>query len=111
MMQCPCCGSKIDAPELSVESVSDIRMTPKQRKIVGKMLETYPRPVSTDALVDLIYGADPEGGPLTVRNVLAVQICRVRTALEPYGWTVPKTRRGRGHAGMYRLEKIKGTEQ
>lgn len=111
MMECPCCGSSIERPVFPVDGLNHIRLTPKQRAILAAIVESYPKPVTAELLIEVLYGADPNGGPLTVRNVLAVHISRLRGIIEPYGWTVPTSRKGSGNAGLYRLEKINTAAQ
>ena len=105
-MLCPCCGSRIERPDLPIDGLNHIRLTPKQRDILGVIVESYPKPVTAELLIETLYGGDPNGGPLTVRNVLAVHVSRIRGIIEPYGWTVPLNRKGSGNTGLYRLEKI-----
>ena len=106
MITCPCCGSQIDDPSIAMEHLAGVALTPSQREILQIIVKSHPRPVSTDAMIDLIYGDDPEGGPPFVRNVIAQQISRIRPVVRKYGWMIPTSRSGQGRAGLYRLEKI-----
>ena len=59
--------------------------------------------VTTDALIDAIWGDDPEGGPDDALNTLRVHINRIRSMLERSGlrWQV-RTHITRGYQLTYR---------
>jgi len=104
-LHCPTCGHDLDAPP-SVASLASARLRPQDRKIVDALSRAYPRAVRTSALVDALYGDDPNGGPEDPSQVIAVRIYTLRRLLPQFGWTVPNAKVGRGNYGEYRLEKI-----
>lgn len=50
-----------------------------------------------------MYGDRSDGGPETADNIVSIQVLRLRTFLEQYGWTITSEGRGRGNKVFYRL--------
>lgn len=88
--------------------LSEVWLTRNQQKIFNVLARAYPRRLSTDALIDALYADDPNGGPLTVLQVVRVQIMHMRKKLAPYGWTIPnnKSGNGQGEYCFYSLEPM-----
>ena len=42
----------------------------------------FPHVVGYDAIIDRMYGHDPQGGPLNTRGVIATVLCKMRPKLE-----------------------------
>lgn len=70
--------------------------------IVRSLVDAYPQGVPADHLLFQIYGGSSE--PDTARGALSVQIGRVRTSIERFGWTIPRSKPGKGNTSIYRLE-------
>lgn len=104
-MKCPCCDSEID--EVPVAALAEIRMPPGQMKVMWELLRAYPKYVTMDSLIHALYSDDPDGGPLTPRNIMSVMMCRIREQLAPLGWTVSINGKGRGYPGKYRIERMR----
>lgn len=68
--------------------VEEIPLGRRQRRIVELYLKRFGRWVSTDALLDVLWDDDPDGGPVTARQTLAVQIHHIRRRLRPHGLTI-----------------------
>lgn len=78
-------------------------MPKAERKIVESLARAYPRAVEKSALIDLLYDDDPQGGPDDPGNVVSTLVCRLRSKLPNYGWTIPRNKTGAGAYGRYRL--------
>ena len=100
MTVCPCCGSEIDqTPALGlVEVVQGL-----SRTLVTELAMAYPGTVSMERLIDVLYGDDPQGGPLSADNAISVYNWRIRKVIEPLGWTIPRQNHGGAH---YRLSRL-----
>lgn len=106
MIVCPCCNRPMDVDHVPIEVLTEGRLEPQMRKIVTALAKAYPRSVSVPAIFDVLYGDDPNGGPDDPRSVVAVRICKLRTQIEKYGWTVPTNKGGPGSYGRYRLAPV-----
>lgn len=101
-LKCPCCGNAIE--KFSLETLSEAALQPQEKTIVDTLAKAYPRKVSRFALVDALYGADPNGGPERPDVVLQVRISNLRKKLRPLGWNVSSAVDGPGSHAGYRLE-------
>jgi len=102
---CPCCRQPMAAPP-PMAGVLDGLRRPQHRVIAEALIKAYPRPLSRDRLIELLYGDDPDGGPEGAGNIVTVRIAHLRKELAPMGWTVNCNGRGRGYVGSYRLEPV-----
>lgn len=75
----------------------------QQRSIIGILSRAYPRRVHRDALIDVLYSDDPDGGAEFARTVVAIQMNRLRQKLADTGWTIPKNKGGKGNKAFYTL--------
>lgn len=66
-----------------------------QRDVLGLVLDRYPEPVRTEALIDQMYQLDPNGGPSNPGNNLGVHINRINHSLKPLGWRIEALGYGR----------------
>lgn len=105
MMHCPSCGHEIHT-RAPVESLAGAPFRRQQRVVVDALAEAYPRPVEIGKLVDAVYGHDPNGGPDIAGKAITSIVEHLRQKLSTYGWTIPKTTKGIGQKGRYRLEPI-----
>jgi len=101
---CPTCGQEIIDP-IEMEGLLD-RFSRNRRKIIRCLIRAYPRPVTIKALVEFVYGDDPNGGPDTPENVLQSTMTHMRPIMRDMGWEIPKATNGRGNFALYRLRRI-----
>jgi len=87
-----------------LDALSDMRMVRRQRIVITALCEAYPRAVSSEVLVDRLYGDDPSGGPEDALAAVGSVINKLRKRLPSYGWTIPNAAKGTGDKGRYRLE-------
>ena len=103
-MKCPTCGQTIHAaPDISC--LRSVRLSPTEEKMLVILSAIYPMGRSIPYFVDALYSDDPDGGPLQARNVVAKVAHRLRRKLEPYNWTVSKSKGEIYSRGFYKLEK------
>jgi DNA-binding response OmpR family regulator len=48
--------------------------------------------LSTDDMIEVLYGDHDDGGPETADNVVSVNVCRLRKRLAPLGMTIQRQR-------------------
>lgn len=101
-MNCPCCGQHID--ELPMNALAELPLPIVPRTIANALLKVYPRTISSDKLLSEVYTIHNE--PEYARTALSVQLGKLRTHIEPYGWTVTNRKTGRGNKAQYKLEKL-----
>lgn len=101
--KCPCCGRpmEVDKPEW----LASLPMSIMQLTILKRLIKAYPSSVATDKMQDHVYSGVGEP-PMTVSNIMAVQMGRLRLKLRQYGWSIPTERGGRGNHARYRLIKV-----
>jgi DNA-binding response OmpR family regulator len=92
LINCPTCGSAIqriegarydhDEHKLVGEGYV-IEFTPTQGAIFSLLWKAYPkrRVVTRDRISDVLYSANPNGGPLTERKVVDVLLHKIRRKL------------------------------
>lgn len=105
---CPTCGSFVAAkfnPELAQIGL-EIVATPGERLLFKMLAKAYPNPVRSTVILNEMYGLRADGGPERGSAVVKVQISRLRRALAPHGWTVPRRTGGAGVQAWYCLERI-----
>lgn len=106
MTCCPTCGQGIPGGEAPIEALTDAKVPKQQREILRILVGCYPRDIGVEALIEIIWGNDPDGGPLDPRSVINTQLCRLRPAILKYGWTIPRRGGGSGNYGRYRLARV-----
>lgn len=106
-MRCPCCGSEIDS--VPVEALTEVMGSMQQKMILEELVRQYPRYVSMTRLIQLLWGHDPEGGPITANNVVSAQTSRLRRVIAEYGWGISDAKSGRGQTGQFRLERLRSS--
>lgn len=79
-------------------------MTLRQRRLVERVARADSAGIASDALLDYLYGDDPDGGPYTARKSMHVQISRINQHLRPYGLEIRASHGDRWGCGVYRLE-------
>lgn len=104
MIHCPTCGHAMEAKRASLETLSSAPFEPQLRLIIDALAKAYPRFVTTDFLLDHLYGGRQDGGPDNAESLIRTRISKLRKQLAPYGWTIPK--HGSGNQGRYKLQPI-----
>lgn len=66
-----------------------------RRRRVGNRYEWRAGLISIEALIDLCYGDDPEGGPVVAERIIQSKICLLTQTLRPLGWEIVS----HGHRG------------
>ncbi len=102
---CPCCGQPIIAHRAPLEALVAAPLGPTARTIVNTLSRAYPRAVQTNDLVDAVY-ASASGGPIDAAKCVRDAIATARKSIEPFGWTIPKSKGGHGAHG-FKLEPVK----
>jgi DNA-binding winged helix-turn-helix (wHTH) protein len=80
---CPVCGQALpDTMRARALSIIECLRVQPQARMIGEMLaDKMPLFVSCDALVELLWGDDPNGGPITAEAAVKVRISHLRRAL------------------------------
>ena len=99
---CPCCGSELtEVPTMAL--LREIALPRHQLQILSALIDAFPRGCTKEFLIDVLYGSEPDGGPLTANNIISIYFSHLRPVLADYGWTVSHGRNGPGAHGRYRL--------
>ena len=98
---CPCCGKALDSA-LPARALSKVPLRPMQRRIIDVLAKTYPRGLSAIDIASRVYASDPDGGPMSADNAVAVHLHGARRAIRQYGWTVGAA----GEHGNIRLKRL-----
>jgi hypothetical protein len=94
LQTCPTCHRPL-APELAVNG-------PVRQRLVD-IVANRPDGITRAELIDIIYAADPNGGPETP-NTISVLVHLANHQLTKQGYRIEAAWRGRG--GRYRLVKV-----
>lgn len=84
-VSCPCCGSPLAAPPQAA-ALDTLQLGRSERELLGYYIESYPKAISTDRIVDRLWQLDPNGGPSEPRNGINVRVFNINRALRPLGW-------------------------
>jgi hypothetical protein len=104
-MICPCCEHEMASPS-EVEALRYARLARQERIVLDELVRAYPKPARISALINALYGDDPDGGADNPGQVIRVRVMQLRRVLPRYGWDIPTAKGGRGHYGEYRLERL-----
>lgn len=85
-------------PSIDGEQVLALVRGRVARRLVEALLR-HPGGLAIGALIDEVYGDDPDGGPLTAERTLRVAVCKLRKRLRTDGRFEVVTERG------YRLQR------
>lgn len=108
MTLCPCCRRPLDDDQqVDVEHLREAPLSKMQKKLLVALIDSHPRAVRTEVLIDRLWGDDPNGGPDNPPNVIRTMVTNMRKRLPDYGWTIPLSFGGPGSYGSYRLEPVK----
>lgn len=102
MCKCPTCGQELPASEVPVTALLEVAYGGIGTNIVAALVDVYPRGMRLSALVDDVWGHDPNGGPDAANNAIHVTLYRIRPRMEQLGWTVSKPGPGKREA-VYRI--------
>lgn len=84
---CPCCGSPMAVPA-SLVALVHVPLPPIERTILNLFAAAYPRRVSTRAVINALWGLDPNGGPVSAENNISVRLVHINRVLVPLGWRI-----------------------
>lgn len=102
---CPCCSRPMEAARSPVEALASAIMGSVERRIVEALIAAYPKSITRDRMVEILYRDESDGGPTDAPTVVSILMGRLRVKLALHGWTIPKARGGPGSEG-YHLEPI-----
>lgn len=74
-----------------------VRLTPSQFRIASCIVAARGKTVSADAIMEALYGDDPDGGP--EEKTIDVHLCKIRKALPALGIAI-ETVWGRGYRAV-----------
>lgn len=103
---CPCCGQPMVAPYAPLDGLASAPLTRQHRSIVNALVQAYPQPVTTEDMLNAMYGDSGRRAYCVAGDVLKVQLAKLRRILPAYGWTIPVCNGGKGHYGRYKLEPL-----
>ena len=86
---CPTCGQPMNTPRMPLQALRLVEFGKRKRRLVAALADAYPRAVNGAALIDAVYGDDPNGGPEAAELVLTALVSQLRGKLAPMGWTIP----------------------
>lgn len=93
---CPICGHPVSARFTAPsEIVAAARLTGNERRIVERLVRSFGKFVSTEALVQAAFGNCIDGGPLLDRQNVSVHVHRSRQKLKRHGLTIEGRSGGR----------------
>lgn len=99
---CPCCTA--DMPTLpAAKYLLKLQLSPIEYSLVTLMVKNYPRKLGADELIQYVYGARRNGGPLHAAGSIKVFMFRLRKKLEPSGWGISFNAGGHGVIAQYQL--------
>lgn len=113
MTECPICGAEISAA-LSPESLKSISFGKTASRTILTLINSYPKPLTMEEIVNAVYWSDPNGGPLNAETVIRLTLPKIRKKLKPMGWTIQNiaaTKTGRSRVGKYLLMPITSAEK
>ena len=86
---CPTCGHPVSAQFTAPsEIVAAARLTGNERRIVERLVRSFGKFVSTEALVQAAFGDRIDGGPLLAKENITVHVHRSRQKLKRHGLTI-----------------------
>lgn len=101
MTTCPCCGGLMHSPP-PAEALDTLLLGKSERELLGYYVESYPRPLHTERVVNRLWQLDANGGPGDPRNGISQRVFNINRALRPLGWQV--TRHGKDARQLVRLD-------
>jgi DNA-binding response OmpR family regulator len=100
MTICPNCGYKDSSDEYAPELIG-IDLPSRQHDVLLRLRQARGGRVTSEHLVDCLYGHMGDGGPEEAQNCISLFVMRIRPKIAEYGWAIENERR-RG----YRLVRV-----
>lgn len=97
MTICPTCGQ-----EAALDFPDGLELPPIRFKIFEAVRRAGPRGITPESLLNVVYGDDPNGGPLQAHKSVQVSIHKMNDKLRGWGLRIRSGARGQ----PYKLEKI-----
>lgn len=80
-LACPCCGREVSGMPDVAEMAAAAKLSPSETLILETLAAARGRYVSFDGIADVLYGADPCGGPDDYKRNIRVLVHRLRRKL------------------------------
>jgi DNA-binding response OmpR family regulator len=106
-MKCPCCGG--DMPERDPGAYGEgLRLSSYERRLFDRLVKSFGRWVRSPALIEAIYGDDPDGGPDNATMAVAGIMKGLRSKLKDSDlWVETANGRGNGERRLlWRQQKM-----
>jgi len=104
MIVCPCCGRDMQVGQADIGKLSRLDVKGHGRIILAKMIAAFPKAVGALDLQAALYDDLGRERPLHCDSALRLQIHKLRGALFPHGWDIPRQGGGFYKRGQYRLK-------
>jgi len=102
---CPTCGGFIgEAADLS--SVAKMLGNGSRRSLFEYMSKHVGAVVEREELTFALYGNRRDGGAMNSSAIVTIELGRLRSRIEDFGWTIAGLGGGRGKKATYRLIPI-----
>lgn len=99
MIVCPCCLQS--RSKLRPEALLGAHIVGTPRAILRELV-SHPDGISAEELASRVYGTTKHLAPDS--KTISMAVSRLRTMIEPYGYTIPKNKKVRG--ATYRLAPL-----
>lgn len=104
---CPHCGQTL--PPVGVPK--GLHLSRFAMVIFQSVQKSGENGISSDRLFDRLYSGDPDGGPLSGKKSMWVQVKNLNRKLAPYGLVIRAPNGGRGTTTSYTLRTCVPTTQ
>ena len=74
----------------------------QERAILTELARIYPRGVSHNRMVAVLYGNDPDGGSDNASQIVSIVMSRLRAKVAELGWSIPVAYKN----GVHRLVRL-----
>lgn len=89
-LRCPCCGASIDFSQIVLDIFTNIAivwghevpLSPRETEVLSVLLSFYPKPIHTDTIAKLVYGATRWEKMTTTGIATHIQRLRYKTHLD-----------------------------
>ncbi len=85
-------SGNVDGRSVDLPSIASIPLPSQQARVLEALLKAGKRRTSTAHIVDLLYGAEPNGGPDGATDHVKVLVSKLRRRLEPCGYGITNER-------------------
>ena len=101
---CQCCGQTLPPEPLALKG---LKLNGNRLEIYKRVLKAGRHGVTSLSLFEMLYGDDPDGGPLSTRNIISVYVCQLNHRLVPLGQKIVSEGRVGPHIyARYRIENV-----